>query len=161
MKKIVINLILPVIFLVACSKNGGNYSVPPEQLSIGGKWNVDTVNVYFYNAAGLLDSSKIAYPLPLPAGLYYPLYFQFNNDHSWLEAVVVRVDTTVVAKGTYTYSSGNTFNLIYPDATPPLKNELCNIVSLSNTSFTFSKQLPAVFNGTDSGSIKYVYKLIK
>jgi hypothetical protein len=75
MKKIVINLILPVIFLVACSKNGGNYSVPPEQLSIGGKWNVDTVNVYFYNAAGLLDSSKIAYPLPYRRGFIIPYIF--------------------------------------------------------------------------------------
>ena len=62
MKKTLIGLVLPVIFLVACSKNEGDHAVPPGHLSIAGKWNVDSVNVDFYNAAGLLDSSEIGYP---------------------------------------------------------------------------------------------------
>ena len=95
------------------------------------------------------------------AGLEYPLYFQFNDDYSWSESLVVRLDTNVVAKGIYSYTSNNTFNLIYPDASPARKKEPCNIISLTNTSFIFSKQLPTVFNGTDPGYIKYVFRLTK
>ena len=161
MKTIIIGLVLPLIFLFACSKRGGYHAVPPEQLSIAGKWNIDSVDLYFYNKAGMLDSSENGYPGPLPPGLNYPFYFQFNDDHSWLEALVVRTDTTIAAKGTYSYTSSTTFDLMYPDATPSKKDESCNILSLTNTLFIFSKQLPTVFNGTDSGSIKYVYKLMK
>ena len=161
MKNIIISLIFPAIFLVACSKDNGYHPVPPEELSFTGRWNIDTVNVFFYNAAGMLDSSEIGYPAGFPPGVYYPFLIQFNDDHTWSESVVVRVDTNVVAKGTYSYTSGSTFDLMYPDATPAKKDELCNILSLNMTSFIFSKQLPTVFNGTDSGSIKYVYKLKK
>jgi len=160
MRKTIISLILPVIFLVACSKNKDDHAAPQGHPSIAGKWNVDSVIVYFYNAAGELDSSEVGWPIAIP-GLYYPLYFEFNRDNSWSESVVVRVDTTVVAKGTYSYTSDSTFDLVYPDATPTRKNEPCNIISLTNTSFIFSKQLPTVFNGTDSGYIKYVYRLTK
>jgi len=161
LKKTAIGLVLPIIFLVACSKNEGNHATPPANLSIAGKWNVDSVHAYFYNAALSLDSSEIAYPLQIPPGLYYPIYFQFNDDYSWSESVVVRVDTNVVAKGTYSYTSDSTFNLMYPDANPARKDEPCKIASLTNTSFIFSTLLPTVFNGTDSGYVKYVYRLTK
>ena len=158
MKKTAIGIILPVIFLMACNKNGNDPAVPPTQGSIAGKWNVDSVHVYFYNASGQLDSSEIGYPVE---DLQYPLYFQFNVDHTWLEALVANADTTTVAKGTYTDASDNTFNLKYPDASPARQDELCNVISLTNTSFIFSKQLPTVFNGRDPGSIKYVFRLTK
>jgi hypothetical protein len=158
MKKTVIGVVLAVILLVACSKNQPDRTVLPGNPSIAGKWNVNTVNLYFYNATGLLDSSEIGYPV---ADLEYPLYFQFNGDSSWLESLVVNLDTTVVAKGIYSYTSNNSFNLIYPDASPSRKDEPCNIVSLTNDSFIFSKQLPTVFNGTDPGYIKYVFRLSK
>jgi major membrane immunogen (membrane-anchored lipoprotein) len=161
LKKTAIGLVLPIIFLVACSKNEGHHATPPANLSIAGKWNVDSVHAYFYNAALSLDSSEIAYPLQIPPGLYYPIYFQFNDDYSWSESVVVRVDTNVVAKGTYSYTSDSTFNLMYPDANPARKDEPCKIASLTNTSFIFSTLLPTVFNGTDSGYVKYVYRLTK
>jgi hypothetical protein len=158
MKKTVIDLVLPVIFLVACNKNEGNHAVRPGHPSIGGKWNVDSVSLYFYNAAELLDSNEIGYPI---AGFEYPLYFQFNDDYSWSESLVVRLDSNVVDKGIYSYTSNNTFNLIYPAATPARKDEPCNIISLTNTSFIFSKRLPTIFNGTDPGYIKYVFRLTK
>ena len=158
MKKTVIGIVLPVIFLVACKKNEGDQAVPPGHPSIAGKWNVDSVNIYFYNAAGFPDSSEIGYPV---ADLKYPLYFQFNDDHSWSESLVLRSDTDVVAKGTYIYTSSNTFNLIYPDANPTRKEEPCNIISLTNTSFIFSKRRQTVFNGADPGNIKYVFRLTK
>jgi hypothetical protein len=50
---------------------------------------------------------------------------------------------------------------MYPDAVPARKEEPCKIISLTNTSFSFSKTLPAIFNGTDSGYIKNVFKLLK
>ena len=158
MKKTVIGLVLAVIFLVACSKNERDHAVPPGPPSIAGKWNVDSVIIYFYNAAGFPDSSEIGYPI---ADLKYPLYFQFNDDHSWSESLVLRSDTNVVAKGTYAYTSTNTFNLIYPDANPARKEEPCSIVSLTNTSFIFSKRRQTVFNATDPGYIKYVFRLTK
>ena len=127
-------------------------------LSIAGKWNVNSVNIYFYNAAGLLDSSEIGYPI---ADLEYPLYFQFNEDYSWSESLVERLDTSIVANGTYNYTSNDTFNLIYPNASPTRKDEPCNIISLTNTSFIFSKRLPTIFNGTYPGYIKYVFRLTK
>jgi hypothetical protein len=158
MKKTFIGLVLPVIFLVACSKNEGDHAVPPGHPSIAGKWNVDSVNIDFYNAAGLLDSSEIGYPV---ADLKDPLYFQFNNDYSWSESLILRSDTDVVAKGIYNYTSNNTFNLTYPDASPARKEEPCNIISLTNTSFIFSKRRITVFNGTDPGYVKYVFRLTK
>jgi len=158
MKKTVIDLVLPVIFLVACNKNKGSQAVPPGHASIAGKWNVDTVNLYFYNAAELLDSSEIGYPM---AYLEYPLYFQFNDDYTWSESLVVRLDSNVVDEGTYSYTSNKTFNLIYPDANPARKDEPCDIISLTNTSFIFSKRLPTVFNGTSPGYVKYVFRFTK
>ncbi|HEV8507242.1 MAG TPA: hypothetical protein VGQ53_17650 [Chitinophagaceae bacterium] len=158
--KTALNLLLPVILLVSCSKGGDTRAMSPGGVSITGKWNVDSVTTYFYNAAGLLDSSEISYPLSIP-GIYYPLYFKFNNDYSWSEALIVRVDTTIVSKGTYSYTSDSTFDLMYPDAVPSMKDEPCKIVSLTNSSFSFSKMFPTVFNGTDSGFIKHVFKLLK
>ena len=160
MKKALTGFILPVIFLAACNKNNDNGAMSPGGVSIAGKWNVDSVFTYFYNAAGSLDSSQISYPISIP-GVYYPLYFKFNNDYSWSEAVIVRVDTTIVSKGTYSYTSDSTFELMYPDAVPTMTDELCKIVSLTNSSFSFSKMLPTVFNGTDSGYMKHVFKLLK
>jgi len=78
MKKAMIGLFLPVIFFASCSKSGGNRAMSPGGISITGKWNVDSVTTYFYNATGLLDSSEVSYPLSIP-GIYYPLYFKFND----------------------------------------------------------------------------------
>jgi hypothetical protein len=117
---------------------------------------VDTVNIYFYNSAGLFDSSLMGYPI---AGLNYPLYFQFNDDSSWSESLVAGSDTSIVAEGTYSYTSGNAFTLVYPFASPARKDEPCDIISLTNSSFVFSKKRSTVFNGTDSGYIKYLFRL--
>jgi len=160
MKKAMIGLFLPVIFFASCSRGGGNRAMSPGGISITGKWNVDSVTTYFYNATGLLDSSEVSYPLSIP-GIYYPLYFKFNDDYSWSEALIVRVDTSIVSKGTYSYTSDSTFDLVYPDAVPAKKDEPCKIISLTNSVFTFSKTFATVFNGTDSGYIKHVFKLLK
>ncbi len=160
MKKALIGLTLPFIFLAACKKNNDNGAMSPGGVSITGKWNVDSVFTYFYNSAGSLDSSQISYPISIP-GIYYPVYFKFNNDYSWSEAVIVRVDTTIVSKGTYSYTSDSTFDLKYPGATPAMKDQPCRIISLTNSLFSFSELYPTVFNGTDSGYIKNVFKLLK
>jgi len=159
MKTTVVGLPLFLILLAACSKNQGN-AMSPGHLSITGKWNVDSVTSYFYNASGVLDSSEVAYPIAVPQS-YYPLYFKFNNDYSWSEALIVRVDTTVVSKGTYSYTSDSTFDLKYSDATPGRKDQPCKIVSLTNSLFSFSEMYPTVFNGMDSGYIKHIFKLLK
>jgi len=158
MKKTVIGPILAAIFLVACSKNKDNRIVSPLQASIAGRWTVDTVTISFYNGSGLFDSTIIGYPI---AGINDPLYFQFEEDSTWFESLVGGSDTTVVTEGTYSYSSSNAFTLMYPNASPTRKNEPCSIISLTNTSFIFSKQRSTVFNGTDPGSIKYVFRLRK
>src|SRR5690242_4099113 len=121
MKKAVMGLLLAVSFFVSCSKSG-NRAMSPGGISITGKWNVDSVTTYFYNATGLLDSSEVSYPLLIP-GVYYPLYFKFNNDYSWSEALIVRADTSILSKGTYSYTSDSTFDLVYPDAVPARKDE--------------------------------------
>ena len=77
----------------------------PAPASIAGLWNVDTVHTYFYDASGSLDSGEVVYPLP--AVINYPIYFQFKDDGSWLEALIVNLDTSVVTKGTYSYISGS------------------------------------------------------
>ena len=158
MKKTAIGLILSVMILVACSKNKDNRIISRGQLSIAGKWTVDTVSLSFYNSSGLFDSSIIGYPI---AGINDPLYFQFNEDSSWFESLVAGSDTTIVTEGTYSYTSSNAFTLMYPNASPTRKNEPCSIISLTGTSFVFSKQRATVFNGTDPGSIKYVFRLRK
>src|SRR4030095_16445097 len=137
MKRTMIGPILLIIFFASCSKSKDN-AMSPGGISITGKWNVDSVTTYFYNAAGVLDSSEVAYPISIP-GIYYPLYFKFNNDYSWSEALIVRVDTTIVSKGTYSYTSDSTFDLMYPDAVPARKEEPCKIISLTNVSFSFSQ----------------------
>ena len=156
MKRIVIGVILPAIILVACSKNKDNRVISPGHPSITGTWNVDSVTVYFYNAAGLFDSSVVGYPV---AGLNEPLYFQFNEDSSWSESLVDHSDTIVVTEGIYSYTSASRFTLVYPNATPSRKNEPCDIISLTSSLFVFSKQRPTVFNGTEPGSMKYVFRL--
>jgi len=158
MNRTVVGLILPAIILVACSKNKDNRVISPEPSSIAGKWNVDTVRVYFYSGAGVFDSSVIGYPV---VGLNEPLYFQFNEDSSWSESLVDHSDTIVVTEGIYSYTSANSFTLVYPNASPTRKNEPCDIISLTSSSFVFSKQRPTVFNGTEPGNIKYVFKLKK
>jgi hypothetical protein len=158
MKRTVVGLILAAIVLLACNKNKDNHVVTPEPPSITGTWSVDTVTVNFYDAAGVFDSSIIGYPI---AGLNEPLYFQFNEDSSWSESLVDHSDTTVVTEGIYSYTSANSFTLVYPNATPTRKNEPCDILSLTRSSFVFSKQRPTVFNGTFPGNIKYVFKLKK
>jgi len=156
MKKTAVGLILSVILLAACSKNRDNRIVFPGHQSIAGKWNVDTVAIYLYNAAGLFDSSEIGYPV---TGLNDPLYFEFNEDSSWSESLVSGTDTNVVTEGTYSYTSASSFTLIYPTATPTRKSEPCTIISLTTSSFIFSKQRATVFNGTDPGNIKYLFRL--
>ncbi|HWC54450.1 MAG TPA: hypothetical protein VG676_12770 [Chitinophagaceae bacterium] len=159
MKKTIIGLILPVIFLAACHNDHNNVPIPPGQLSIVGKWNVDSVTTYFYDSSGLLQMGVHVYPAGAPD---YPYHFQFNNDHSFVESLHLSTDSDyTAAAGTYTFASDSAFTLIYPTASAGRDVEPCSIISLTGTSFVFSKKLATVFNGTDPGYIKYVYQLTK
>jgi hypothetical protein len=160
MKKTILGFVLPVILLIACRKNQINPMQPRDQPSIVGKWNVEAITTYVYDAAGLRDSSLYTYPA-LPSNDYYS--FRFNADHSWVDSFSSSSQDPlhIAANGTYMITSDSSFTLSYPGAITNKMNESCKILSLTNALFIFSKQLPTVFNGTDSGYLKYVFRLTK
>jgi hypothetical protein len=96
-----------------------------------------------------------------PAGTPdYPYHLEINDDYSWVESLHIAADSNyIAATGTYIITSDSTFTLMYVAAVSGKEIEPCEILSLTSTSFVFSKQLTTVFNGTDAGYIKYVYKL--
>jgi len=158
MKKAFIGFVLPVILLTACHKNQ-DYPPAPNQISIVGKWNVDTLTTYFYDSTGLFEKGVHAYPAGAPD---YPYRFQFNDDLSWVESIHFPIDPDYIAAiGNYTITSDSTFTLIYTTAVPASEIEPCKILSLTDTSFVFSKELATFFNGMDPGYIKYVFQLTK
>lgn len=158
MKKTITGLFLAAVLLMACHKDHTG-SQGPSQLSIVGKWNIDTVTTYFYDSTGLREKGVHAYPVGAPD---YPYHFLFNNDNSFMESIHLPSDSDyVAATGTYSFTSDSSFTLTYPTAAAGKDVEPCKIISLTNTSFVFSKQLATVFNGTDPGYIKYVYQLTR
>ncbi len=159
MKKIVLGIALSTILLTACHQDHINTIPPPGQASIVGTWNVYRVITYFYNSSGLFQMGVHVYSSGAPD---YPYHFKFSNDHSFLELLHLSNDSDyTAANGTYTFTSDSTFTLLYPTAVSGRDIEPCSIISLTSTSFVFSKQLAAVFNGTDPGYIKYVYQLTR
>lgn len=156
-KKTAIVFLISTGLLSACHKDQmGPMNTPP---SIIGIWNVDTLTTYFYDSSGLREKGVHVYPI---GAVDYPYRFRFNNDFSWIESSHFPNDPDYIASnGTYTVSSDSTFTLEYTTAVSSKEIEPCKILSLTNTSFVFSKQLATVFNGTDSGYIKYVFKLTK
>ena len=159
MKKTIFGFTLSVILLSACKKDQPNPVAGPGQYSIVGEWNVDTLTTYFYDSTGLREKGVHVYPAGAPD---YPYHFRFNNDDSWVESLHLPSDSDyVAANGTYTFTSDSAFSLTYVTAVLTKETEQCKIISLTNTSFVFSKQLSTVFNGTDPGYIKYVYQLTR
>ncbi len=158
MKKAVIVFFISSILLAACHK----YQTDPSnhaQPSIVGTWNVDTLTTYFYDSAGLHEMGVHVYPAGAPD---HPYRFRFNDDYSWVESLHSPSDPDyIAANGTYTITSDSTFTLMYVTAVGGKEIEPCKILSLTGTSFVFSKQLTTVFNGTVPGYIKYVFQLTK
>lgn len=158
MKNIVIGFAISTILLTACHKyqtGPGNHAQP----SMVGKWNVDSVTTYFYDSTGLREMGVHVYPVGAPD---YPYYLEINKGYSWIESLHMPADSDYIAStGTYTVTSDSTFTLMYVTAVPGREIEPCKILSLTSTSFVFSKQLTTVFNGTEPGYIKYVYKLTR
>ena len=158
MKNTVIGFLISTVLLSACHK----YQTNPEnnaQPSMVGKWNVDTVTTYFYDSTGLREMGVHVYPTGAPD---YPYHLEINNGNSWVESLHMPPDSDyIAATGTYTITSDSTFTLKYVTAVPGREIEPCKILSLTSTSFVFSKQLTTVFNGTEPGYIKYVYKLTR
>jgi len=155
MKKVLLTLTLCSILAAACKKH---YPLAPQgQPSILGEWRVTSISTYNYDATGLRDSSLYSYSGP-NSDKYT---FDFNNDHSWTELFSVSPQDPlhVAANGIYSITSDTSFTLMYPSASITRMNEPCKIQSLTNVLFIFSKQLPTVFNGTDPGYIKYVFRL--
>jgi hypothetical protein len=158
MKKFVV-FVLSVLLLGACNKDRLNHDAGSGQPAIVGKWNVDTLTTYFYDSSGLFELGEHVYPAGAPD---FPYRFQFNDDDSWIESSHFPADPDyIAANGTYTITSDSTFTLMYVTAVSSREIEPCKIISLTSTSFIFSKQLTTVFNGTDPGYIKYVFKLSK
>ena len=158
MKKVAISLFVSALLLVACHKDHSNATVPAKT-SMVGKWNIDSVTTYFYDSTGLREKGVHVYPVGAPD---YPYRFQFNSDYSFSEEMhLTSAPDYIINNGNYSLTSDSSFTLIYPNAVAGKEVEPCKILSLTNTSFAFSKQLATVFNGTDPGYIKYVYKLTR
>ena len=158
-KKIFIGLTLPAIILSACHKNQVTPVIQPGPPSMVGKWNVDTVVTYFYDNNGL-RGSEVAYPA-IPN--IFTLKYRFDPNNMWNESgsLSPHDSTYILGSGVYAITSDSTFILMYSNATPNASNEDCKVISLSSQLFVFSKQRPTVFNGIDSGYIKYVFRLSK
>ena len=158
MKNTVIGFVISTVLLAACQK----YQTGPGndgQPSMVGKWNVDNVTTYFYDSTGLREMGVHVYPAGAPD---YPYHLEINSGYSWIESLHMPADSDyIAATGTYTITSDSTFTLKYVTAVPGREIEPCKILSLTSTSFVFSKQLTTVFNGTEPGYIKYVYKLTR
>jgi hypothetical protein len=87
---------------------------------------------------------------------------QLNVDNTFAETMHFPSNPDyIVTNGTYALTSDSSFTLTYPTAVAGKEMEPCKIVSLSITSFVFSKQLTTVFNGTEPGYIRYVYQLTR
>jgi hypothetical protein len=159
MKKSFVVFALSALLLGACNKDRLNQESGSDQTTIVGKWNVDTLTTYFYDSSGLRDLGVHIYPAGAPD---FPYRFQFNDDDTWTESSHFPTDPDyIAANGTYTITSDSTFTLMYVTAVSSREIEPCKILSLTSTSLVFSKQLTTVFDGTDPGYIKYVFKLTK
>jgi hypothetical protein len=147
-------LFLLAISLAACNKHSSPVPNPfPGQPSIVGKWTIISVTTYAYDSTGLRNNGVQVYP----GQSYY--FYQFNADKTWLESLVPDSLSDLGITGTYAVTSDSTFTLTNPKAISPA--EPCSILYLTDTSFSFSHQHATAFNGTDSGTIKYVFKLRK
>ncbi len=159
MKKTIFGFALSAILLSACKKDQHNPVMGPGQYSIIGEWNVDSVTTYFYDSTDLREMGVHVYPAGAPD---YPYRFRFNMDNSWTESLHLPADSDyVAANGTYNFTSDSSFTLTYVSAVAGKETEPCKIITLTGSSFVFSKQLSTVFNGTDPGYIKYVYQLTR
>lgn len=150
-------LFVLAVLVVGCHKPP--VTTNPSPTSIVGRWNIDTVTTFFYDSTGL-RGSEVGFPVPLLPDLYRST-FQFKADGSWTDSLTSTTQGYLLeaSKGVYTITSDTSFTLFYPDATPARMNEPCHIVSLTNNAFIFTKQIASVFNGTDPGYTKYVFKL--
>jgi hypothetical protein len=154
MTKIVAFIFLLALSLAACTRSSSPPGNPfPGQPSIVGKWTIINVTTYAYDSAGLRNNGVQVYP----GQPYY--FYQFNADKSWLESLVPDSLSDLGITGTYAVTSDSTFTLTNLKAITP--NTPCSILYLTDTSFSFSHQHSTVFNGTDSGYIKYVFHLRK
>jgi hypothetical protein len=119
--------------------------------SIMGQWTISSVTTYAIDSSGILPNGIRAYP-GQPGS-----FFQFNAQGGWLESQAPDTPTYVTIRGTFTIISDSTFTL-----TDSMGNsELCTLDSLTATLFDFSHQRNTLFNGTDPGVIKYVFRLTR
>ncbi|MGH2563918.1 MAG: hypothetical protein ACRDE5_05365, partial [Ginsengibacter sp.] len=77
MKKTIVGFAISAMLLAACNKDQLKTVTAPDQPSIDGKWNVDTLTTYFYDSNGLREIGEHIYPA---GAMDYPYRFQFNND---------------------------------------------------------------------------------
>ncbi|MDP4217096.1 MAG: hypothetical protein Q8927_12920 [Bacteroidota bacterium] len=154
MTKIYTCFLLLAISLAACTRHASPAPNPfPGKPSIVGKWTIINVTTYAYDSAGLRNNGVQIYP----GQPYY--FYQFNADKTWLESLVPDSLSDLGITGTYEVTSDSSFTLTNPKAITPAMP--CSILYLSDTTFSFSHQHATAFNGTDSGYIKYVFKLRK
>lgn len=119
-----------------------------------GNWHIDSVNTFFYYTDGSFRGS----------GVYVgqqDYYFHFQADHSWEESFTPDVPSNLTLNGSYTLTSDSTFTLKTPGAIDKDSALPCKILSLSQSSFVFSKRRTTVYDGTLPGYMDYVFHMKK
>jgi hypothetical protein len=150
MKKLFLPMLLAIAF-TACKKD--KIGMPAAQENkMTGKWNIITVTVIPRDSTGKAINGGTIYPEPS----YY--YFQFNANLTWVENLAPET-TDIGESGNYVLHEDTGFTLVNSNALSMAAE--CHIVSLTDTSFIFSHQRSALFNGVTPGYLEYVFKLGK
>jgi len=144
---------LIVITFAACKKNQATKPAVQGGNKIAGKWNIISVTVIPRDSTGKAINNGTIYPEPS----YY--YFQFNNDNSWVENLGPDPAISLGESGSYVLHADTSFTLI--NVNLPSKPEECKIASITDTSFVFTHQKNALFNGITPGYLEYLFKLKK
>jgi len=119
--------------------------------SMAGKWNIVSVTVIPRDSTGKAINNGAVYTEPS----YY--YFQFNMDNTWVENLGNDPNNILGESGSYVLHADTTFTLV--NVNLPSKPEECKIISLANSSLTFSHQRTTLFNGVTPGYLEYVFLL--
>jgi len=157
MKKTIVGFLLFIMLIAACRKN--HVKPMTATSSIIGQWTINDVTSFFYDSMGLRGTVH-NYPT---AGNNIFFRYQFNNDQTWSQSFSSSLQGPfqLSSSGTYVITSDSTFTLFNPNAIPAQMTIPCTISSLTGTEMIFSTKEPTLFNGTDSGYIKAIFRLIK
>jgi len=151
--KIPTALFLVLITFTACKKPKPELPVTASNKMVG-KWHIQSVTVIPRDSLGNIMHPGTTYPEPS----YY--YYHFNNNGTWLEVVSPDPPANPGETGNYILHADTSFGLTYAGA-PALPPVEFKIVSISDTSFVFTRQKATLYNGVTRGYLEYIFKLYK